>query len=85
MKIQKNNEVIAICEFGSYGTEYWIEGRSDIDLLVVTSPSVTFINTFNIEEKLREIAIKFYKYNNIHLFSRFYWVYNWYVWKLYNN
>lgn len=65
--IKKINEVIAICEFGSYGTEYWIKGRSDIDLLVVTSPSVTFLDTFNIEEKLREIAIKFYKYDNIHL------------------
>ena len=33
--ISKHNEIIAICEFGSYGTDDWIKDRSDIDLLVV--------------------------------------------------
>lgn len=48
--ISKHNEIIAICEFGSYGTDDWIKDRSDIDLLVVTAPKVTFLDTFDIED-----------------------------------
>lgn len=65
--ISKHNEIIAICEFGSYGTDDWIKDRSDIDLLVVTAPKVTFLDTFDIEDEIKKIASKFYNYNNIHL------------------
>ena len=46
--ISKHNEIIAICEFGSYGTDDWIKDRSDIDLLVVTAIASKFYNYNNI-------------------------------------
>lgn len=66
-KLKKYREIIALCEFGSYGTKDWIKDRSDIDLLVITKPKVTFLDTFEIEDEIKEIAIEFYKYNKIHL------------------
>lgn len=66
-ELQKYKEIIALCEFGSYGTEHWIENRSDIDLLVVVGPKVNFLDTLNIEDEIREVAKGFYKYDKIHL------------------
>lgn len=66
-KLNKYREIIALCEFGSYGTNDWIEGRSDIDLLVIVGPKVTFLDTINIEDEINEIAKDFYKYDKIHL------------------
>ena len=66
-ELQKYKEIIALCGFGSYGTEYWIENRSDIDLIIVVGPNVTFLDTLNIEDEIREIVEGFYKYDKIHL------------------
>lgn len=66
-KIRKHSEIIALCQFGSYGTEMWIKNKSDIDLLIVVGPKVTFLDTLNIEDDIKAIASEFYKYDNIHL------------------
>ena len=66
-KLNKYREIIALCEFGSYGTKDWIKDRSDIDLIIVTKPNVTFLDTFEIEDEIKEIATEFYKYDKIHL------------------
>ncbi len=66
-KIKKYREIIALCEFGSYGTKHWIKDRSDIDLLVVVGPKLDFLDTINIEDEIKEIAKEFYKYEKIHL------------------
>ena len=39
--ISKHNEIIAICEFGSYGTDDWIKDRSDIDLAIYCEKSIS--------------------------------------------
>lgn len=65
--IKKHSEIIALCEFGSYGTKEWIRDRSDIDILIVVGPKVTFLDTLGIEDEIKEVAIKFYNYDNIHL------------------
>lgn len=65
--LKKHKEVVCLCEFGSYGTEYWNEGRSDIDLLVVVGPKVALLDTFDLEDHILEIARRFYEYDNIHL------------------
>lgn len=65
--IKKYSQIIALCEFGSYGTEAWIKDRSDIDLLIVVGPKVTFLDTLDIEDEIKEIASQFYNYKNIHL------------------
>lgn len=54
-------------EFGSFRTEEWIKDRSDIDLLVITAPNITFMDTLEIEDEILEIAKEFYNYPDIHL------------------
>lgn len=66
-KMKEHSEIIALCEFGSYGTEYWIKDRSDIDLIIVVGPKVTFLDTLDIEEHIKSVASEFYNYDNIHL------------------
>ena len=65
-----NSLIICVVEFGSFRTESWIKDRSDIDLLVITAPNVTFMDTLEIEDDVLEIAREFYKYPNIHLTIR---------------
>ncbi len=66
-KLRDLKNVICIVEFGSFRTDEWIKDRSDIDLLVVTSPKITFMDTLDIEDEVLELAKEFYNYNNIHL------------------
>ena len=66
-KLKKLKNIICVVEFGSFRTESWIKDRSDIDLLVITAPNVTFMDTLEIEDDILEIAREFYKYPNIHL------------------
>ncbi|HAT4201452.1 TPA: hypothetical protein I9012_001422 [Clostridium perfringens] len=66
-KLKKLKNIICVVEFGSFRTESWIKDRSDIDLLVITAPNVTFMDTLEIEDDVLEIAREFYKYPNIHL------------------
>lgn len=66
-EIKKIGSVICISEFGSYGTEYWIKDRSDIDLAVVVKPKVSFMDTLEIEDEILELSKQHYKYDNIHL------------------
>jgi len=65
--IGKINGVVAVSQFGSYGTEDWIKGRSDIDLAVVVAPNITFNDTLDMEDKLIDIFREYYEYDNIHL------------------
>ena len=65
-KLKKLKNIICVVEFGSFRTEAWIKDRSDIDLLVITAPNVTFMDTLEIEDDVLEIAREFYKYPNIH-------------------
>lgn len=68
--------IVAACKFGSHGTDYWIEGRSDIDLAIIVSPKISFTDTLNMEDKIEALSKDFYKYDNIHLtfimFNEFY-------------
>ncbi|EJT5925805.1 TPA: hypothetical protein I9002_002152 [Clostridium perfringens] len=66
-KLKELKNIICVVEFGSFRTESWIKDRSDIDLLVITAPNVTFMDTLEIEDDVLEIAREFYKYPNIHL------------------
>lgn len=66
-KLRRINNIIAVCKFGSHGTEYWIQGRSDIDIAVVVNSSVSFMDTMKIEDELVDIIKEYYSYDNIHL------------------
>ena len=65
--LSKIDGLVSISQFGSYGTENWIENKSDIDLVVITAPNKNFMFTLKIEDDILELSKKFYKYNDIHL------------------
>lgn len=65
--IKKINSIICVSEFGSYGTECWNKGKSDIDLAVVVKPKVSFMDTLDIEDEILELSKRYYNYDNIHL------------------
>ncbi|WP_315078117.1 hypothetical protein [uncultured Clostridium sp.] len=58
---------MCIVEFESYGTEYWIKDRSDIDLAVIVKQKVSFLDTLDIEDELTKLASEYYNYDKIHL------------------
>lgn len=66
-RVKEIQGIVGVSQFGSYGTEYWIQDRSDIDLAVVTAPNITYLDTLNIEDKLLPIFQDFYEYKDIHL------------------
>lgn len=65
--IKNIEEIVAVCEFGSYGTKYWVEHRSDIDLAIIVAPNVSFMDTLDIEDDILDLAKKYYNYDDIHL------------------
>lgn len=66
-KLKNINGVVAISQFGSYGTELWIENRSDIDLAVVVGPDISYMNTLSMEDEILPIFEEYYDYSNIHM------------------
>ena len=58
--------IVALCKFGSHGTEYWNQGISDIDIAVVVKPNVSYMDTLKIEDTLEEKLRRYYAYDNIH-------------------
>lgn len=67
LKLKKIKGIVAISQFGSFGTEYFIDGKSDIDLAVVVEPDVSYMDTLNLEDAILPIFCEEYKYDNIHL------------------
>lgn len=66
-ELKKINGIVALSKFGSHGTEYWIDGRSDIDIAVVVKPNISFDDTLYMEDELENILKEYYNYDNIHL------------------
>lgn len=66
-KLKDIKGLVAVAQFGSFNTEYWIKDRSDIDLAVVVGPNISFTDTLSIEDKLIAPFQQYYNYNNIHL------------------
>lgn len=66
-ELKKIDGIVSVCTFGSYKSEYWIEGRSDIDLAIIVKPKMEFIDTLKIEDSIIKIAEEYYDYDNIHL------------------
>ena len=66
LKITNDNEnLISLTLFGSYNTKYWIEGKSDIDILALIKKN-DFNVEFEIENKYREVLQKYFNYDDIH-------------------
>lgn len=67
LKIEKIDNLISLAIFGSYRTEYWKEGRSDIDILVLMEKRNNVMDEFDLEEKLDPILRLYFEYDKIHL------------------
>lgn len=63
----KNENIISMALIGSYNTEYWKNGRSDIDILVLLDKKIDVSIEFDLEDELTPILEKYFNYNNIHL------------------
>ena len=66
-RLKNINGIVAVSQFGSFGTKYWIKDRSDIDLAIIVKPNVSYMDTLDIEDSILEIMENYYDYNNIHL------------------
>lgn len=67
MKLNKIDNLISLAVFGSYGTKYWREVNSDIDILVLMIKRYDIMDETNLEEIILPILKKFFNYENIHL------------------
>ncbi|GAA0753002.1 nucleotidyltransferase domain-containing protein [Clostridium sartagoforme] len=67
LKLNKIDKLISLAVFGSYGTKYWREGNSDIDILVLMIKRYDIMDEINLEEIILPILKKFFNYENIHL------------------
>ncbi len=61
----KNENLISLTLFGSYNTEHWYEGKSDIDILALVKKN-DFDIEFEIENTYREALQKYFSYDDIH-------------------
>ncbi|MBI6872703.1 nucleotidyltransferase domain-containing protein [Clostridium aciditolerans] len=59
--------IVAVSQFGSYGSDLWIKDRSDIDLAVIVAPDISFMNTLDMEDDLLILFKDYYEYDNIHI------------------
>ena len=66
-ELKNINEIIAVSQFGSYGSKFWIENKSDIDLIAIIYSDIVYINILNLEERLTKLFKRYYNYDNIHL------------------
>ncbi|MGL5149749.1 MAG: nucleotidyltransferase domain-containing protein [Clostridium sp.] len=60
-----DSNVMYISQFGSYGTEEWIDGISDIDIGVIVN-SLSNLD-YSLEDKLVEYFKEQYKYNIVNI------------------
>lgn len=67
LKIEDVDNLISLAVFGSYRTEYWKDGRSDIDILVLMEERNDVMDEFDLEEQLEPILKSYFQYDKIHL------------------
>lgn len=61
----KYEDLISLTLFGSYDTKYWIENKSDIDILVLLKKN-DFMLEMEIENEYKKSLEEYFNYNNIH-------------------
>ena len=66
LKLKNIENLISLAVFGSYGTRYWINNKSDIDILVLMESRVDITDEFELEEKLEPILKEYFEYDEIH-------------------
>ena len=66
-KIANKDNIIALCVFGSYNTDFWMENRSDIDILALLNERRGISFEFELEDELNPKLEEFFSYKNIHI------------------
>ena len=66
-KIDNTENIVSLCVFGSYNTEFWDENRSDIDILILLNKNLGVEFEFKIEDELLLGLQKFFEFDNIHI------------------
>lgn len=67
LNIKNKENIIALAIFGSFQTEFWIEGRSDIDVLILLERKRDISFEFALEDELIPLLQEYFSYDNIHL------------------
>lgn len=66
LRIKNIDNLISLAIFGSYETKYWVENKSDIDILVLMEKREDIVDEFDLEEILEPILKAYFEYDNIH-------------------
>lgn len=66
-KINNIENIVSICVFGSYNSEFWNENRSDIDILILLNKNIGIEFESKIEDELTSKLQKFFEFDNIHI------------------
>lgn len=67
LNVPNIENLISIAVFGSFETEFWIKGKSDIDIIVLLNKREDVSFEFYIEDELTPLLQKHFSYDNIHL------------------
>ena len=67
LRIKDIDNLIALAIFGSYETKYWIENKSDIDILVLMGKREDIMDEFDLEDTLEPILKEYFEYDDVHL------------------
>ena len=66
LRIKNIDNLIALAVFGSYETRYWVENKSDIDILVLMEKREDIMDEFDLEDILEPILKEYFEYDNVH-------------------
>ena len=67
LNLKKIDNLISLAIFGSYGTKYFREGFSDIDIFVLIEKREDIIDEIEMEDNILHILQEYFNYDNIHL------------------
>ena len=67
LNLKKIDNLISLAVFGSYETEYFREGFSDIDIFVLMKNRKDIMDEIEIEDEILPILQEYFNYDNIHL------------------
>lgn len=67
LNLKKIDNLISLAVFGSYETEYFREGFSDIDIFVLIKNREDIMDEIEMEDNILPILQEYFNYDNIHL------------------
>lgn len=67
LSIEKLEDIVALCTFGSYNEDCWDKNRSDIDVMVLSNKELEWEKEMEIEDYLTEHLSIYFNHNDIHI------------------